>query len=1019
MPTDQNEQPQNLLAKDTPKPPEGAQKPSLNPESSKGLDIIKAQDSFNPEGALMNLAMKDWGPKPTDATSFNPEGALINNAMDDWDNQKSKKTDTADNKQPVEVTLPARAPEQPVEVTPTTKAPEQPAEVTPSARAPEQPVEFASPARAPEQPAEVVAPVNTNEQPVETAAPATTQEQPAENNEPKEKTAEDKLAEAKQQLDKARHDYVEDGKGIKGWAKMEGSQGLPEKHLQYTEALQNLKNITMEQVRQKLQSDPTMYEKDPETGISPAETLVENTKLEFTSGEWQKVQEEESAVRAEKALSGGPLEKFKNMTMNMVDKYRKSSWKTKLGLGLVAIGGGAALGTSAIVGRRVFGGLVASVGFKESAEAIATKMRDKRMEKLNLDIKEKSTGEDGTIDLDIVDKYLDNQTGNMANKFQNFRTLRGLRTIGAVGSAIGVSLISRTAAQYLGNTEVAQSIKDKMHDFANKDIWRNMGDKVKDIAGRFDPSGPAMASTEADTSNIDKDGNQVPDRHFNGLPDPDAKTPNILKTGGGSSQMNMGEKMVNDALNPVRPPEVAPDNPETQSSAPHEDTQKTRIEHTVKSGDNLWKIIDQKLGENPQLDEGERTHAIDDLKDKFSEMSDKQLKEIGIDSGNIHKLEVGKTIDLTSVMGDTQGIVQEADAISDAKAEAIAENNEKIDKFFAKNPNIAATSGNIDAVLAGKGDTLIDHDTKPASGQKPEFRYASVGDSGEDKQFRASEYNGSPTRSELSPEQYDKGRAEIFGSLETADKYRSLSVEGQRTVFNRLFSFNDSLLDTSFSDQQFNQQEKYAYSRSQMGLPVRDIINGHSGNSYEQKYRSGIADLVKESGAPIGNEPLRHYELRTFADNHEPNTPLREASHRPTMEAKNLSQEQRNQIQVKDADTVKPPDNSPAEHRREAPNSRDVDKNWPDPDQAQAGNSQEPTQHRTDTTRPDQDNTMSAEEQKLQEELKKTEERAQKEIAMEDEMEKKDRAKRIRNMNNYWANKTDWAIKRGINRLFS
>ncbi|XLQ20475.1 MAG: hypothetical protein ACKUBY_01705 [Candidatus Moraniibacteriota bacterium] len=79
----------------------------------------------------------------------------------------------------------------------------------------------------------------------------------------------------------------------------------------------------------------------------------------------------------------------------------------------------------------------------------------------------------------------------------------------------------------------------------------------------------------------------------------------------------------------------------------------------VKSGDTLWGIIKNQLETNSQLagmTQDQQTMAIDELKDKFAAMSSENLKGIGFESGDIHKIYPGNNLNLTSVMGSTETI---------------------------------------------------------------------------------------------------------------------------------------------------------------------------------------------------------------------------------------------------------------------------------------------------------------------------------------------------------------------------
>lgn len=81
-------------------------------------------------------------------------------------------------------------------------------------------------------------------------------------------------------------------------------------------------------------------------------------------------------------------------------------------------------------------------------------------------------------------------------------------------------------------------------------------------------------------------------------------------------------------------------------------------EISVQKGDNLWSIIGKKFdklnwGDNyKELAKGQKTYAIDFIKDKLAAMSPEELKEIGIKSGNIDKLNIGDKIDLSKIINE-------------------------------------------------------------------------------------------------------------------------------------------------------------------------------------------------------------------------------------------------------------------------------------------------------------------------------------------------------------------------------
>lgn len=77
----------------------------------------------------------------------------------------------------------------------------------------------------------------------------------------------------------------------------------------------------------------------------------------------------------------------------------------------------------------------------------------------------------------------------------------------------------------------------------------------------------------------------------------------------------------------------------------------------VHKGDTVWGLIDKKMEGQygtvyEHLGEARKTFAIDALRDKLATMSPDQLKEIGVSSGDINKLNIGDKIDFGKLMTD-------------------------------------------------------------------------------------------------------------------------------------------------------------------------------------------------------------------------------------------------------------------------------------------------------------------------------------------------------------------------------
>ena len=74
--------------------------------------------------------------------------------------------------------------------------------------------------------------------------------------------------------------------------------------------------------------------------------------------------------------------------------------------------------------------------------------------------------------------------------------------------------------------------------------------------------------------------------------------------------------------------------------------------HTVVGGDTMWKIIENHPAlENTLqgLSPEQQTYVIDGIKDKLQTMTPEELKDIGIDSGNINLINPGEKIDLSTL----------------------------------------------------------------------------------------------------------------------------------------------------------------------------------------------------------------------------------------------------------------------------------------------------------------------------------------------------------------------------------
>ena len=75
----------------------------------------------------------------------------------------------------------------------------------------------------------------------------------------------------------------------------------------------------------------------------------------------------------------------------------------------------------------------------------------------------------------------------------------------------------------------------------------------------------------------------------------------------------------------------------------------------VMPGDNVWNIIEKKLEAHDlfhKLKDGQRTHLIDELKDKVTAMSKEELRDFGIKSGDPNLIKEGEILNFSKIMSE-------------------------------------------------------------------------------------------------------------------------------------------------------------------------------------------------------------------------------------------------------------------------------------------------------------------------------------------------------------------------------
>jgi hypothetical protein len=245
------------------------------------------------------------------------------------------------------------------------------------------------------------------------------------------------------------------------------------------------------------------------------------------------------------------------------------------------------------------------------------------------------------------------------------------------------------------------------------------------------------------------------------------------------------------------------------------------ITHEVKTGDNLWKAIEGKLekqGLFESMENGQKTHLIDEIKDKFAKMSPEDLKKIGVSSGNIDQLKIGDKLDFSSVLGDDQFIsdaVSHADTLSGQQITHIEANDKIIADWHRMNPEESLTAEKIDELLKGEHGAKVEKSAPFVS----ELDGGRAGISGQDQEVEPDTFS-EQERLELEEEvrenvktDLDKLYGTITSSYEDSADWQDLkdrSVEDimKKTDFEA--TFPDESTQTGFdSEQEVEKMQKH------------------------------------------------------------------------------------------------------------------------------------------------------------------------------------------------------------------
>lgn len=557
---------------------------------------------------------------------------------------------------------------------------------------------------------------------------------------PNAETKEQKMQRLSQELSDNRKKYVEATRWF-GSSTASGELNKDDSERAYKESLKSYREAKMTDVQEQIASDPSLREKPEGSDKSGADKLIEDTLREFTIGEFKNLQEDDAEIRLQKRKENlgewgaNAIDKVKDM----LESYRKmKAWK-KIGLSVTA---NILTGGSALIVLRGLGIAASSSAYKEMMEGKAESMRDTRWENVNQEGLSEAKTENG-LDIDKVKDFLNNQSDNMADKFQSYKKMRFARTVGSIGAAVGISVGGSYAFRELMQTDTAQMVKEKAVDVA-QNIGNEFGIGTANAAEPqpgdqvLPPEQKVMvAGGSAEASGKIAQLEQIREKMFAKLDEIEATKAglspeseaykkavelenqtmrSLAKVQGeiaahtvGASLRDAGEqdaaKAVGSAGTAVES-SIAEPKGGVAGEAGKPDFDKARgmfaageggvmtdgedppaaetvaaKTYDVQKGDNIWKIIDKALGDQ-KLSEAQRTYAIDEIKDKFSKMTPDDLKAIGISSGDINKLSVDDNIDLKNIFGEKGGAITiAAEHARNISADQIASIEQNNDKI--------------------------------------------------------------------------------------------------------------------------------------------------------------------------------------------------------------------------------------------------------------------------------------------------------------------------------------------------
>lgn len=334
------------------------------------------------------------------------------------------------------------------------------------------------------------------------------------------------------------------------------------------------------------------------------------------------------------------------------------------------LSGGTAIGAMAFisVARRVAAGLGTAVGTEALLESFGGRGRVSKAEKETKEqidtLKTESLGAKPEVTFDALNAFLDKDIASLDVKLQNEKKAKIWRKVGAAGfgALVGSGWLTRFAMEHLGGHVVVDWAKDHL-----TTAFGEAHTAVSNVMDQVRSAHPNIAEHQLTPTQI---------LAANELAAPHDSPASIFPESG---------------TEPNVPSVSAEDLNEIAHIAKIDDFVNGDID--VEKGDSVWKIaggLADKLG----LEDAQRTHFIDALKDQYGDVQLKAGETINFSEHGIDKDFVENA--LAHAKGLTEGQMASIDA-----------NDVKIAEFAASHPDVTLTNESVDSILQGNTADVI------------------------------------------------------------------------------------------------------------------------------------------------------------------------------------------------------------------------------------------------------------------------------------------------------------------------